>query len=89
MYRSVILSSILRSTRSSTGAKITQIQYEAYLPYTQLKEYLIMMIQNKLITYVSDEKIFKITQDGIHVLSLYDEFDKLLVYNRQNTQMKI
>jgi predicted transcriptional regulator len=55
--------------------------YETYIPYNQLKEYLTMMIQNKLIVYIKEEKIFKITEYGIHALKLYDEMDKLLVYN--------
>ena len=76
-----IISSILRYTRNRTGAKMSQIQYETYISYHRLKEYLTMMIQNKLITYVKEEKTFKITEYGIHVLKLYDEIDKLLVYN--------
>jgi predicted transcriptional regulator len=55
--------------------------YETYIPYNQLKEYLTMMIQNNLIMYIKEEKIFKITEYGIHALKLYDEMDKLLVYN--------
>ena len=55
--------------------------YETYIPYNQLKEYLTIMIQNKLIVYIKEEKIFKITEYGIHALKLYDEMDKLLVYN--------
>jgi predicted transcriptional regulator len=39
------------------------------------------MIQNELILYVKEDKTFKITEYGIHVLELYDEMDKLLVYN--------
>jgi predicted transcriptional regulator len=76
-----VISSILRSTHNRTGTKISQIQYETYIPYNQLKEYLTMMVQNKLIIYVKEEKIFKITEYGIHVLKVYDEMDKLLVYN--------
>ena len=76
-----IISSILRSTHNHTGTKISQILYETYIPYNQLKEYLTMMIQNKPIIYVKEEKTFKITEDGIHILKLYDEIDKLLVYN--------
>jgi predicted transcriptional regulator len=40
-----------------------------------------MMLKNELIVYVKEEKTFKITEYGIHVLELYDEMDKLLVYN--------
>ena len=76
-----IISSILRSTHNHTGTKISQILYETYIPYNQLKEYLTMMVQNKLIIYVKEEKIFKITEYGIQALKLYGEMDKLLVYN--------
>ena len=76
-----IITSILRSTRNRTGMKISQILYETYIPYNQLKEYLTMMVQNELIIYVKEEKIFKITEYGIHLLELYGEMDKLLIYN--------
>jgi predicted transcriptional regulator len=55
--------------------------YKTYIPYNQLKEYLTMMIQNELIIYIKEEKTFKITDYGMHFLKLYDEMDKLLVYN--------
>ena len=55
--------------------------FETCIPYNQLKEYLAMMIQNKLIVYVKEEKTFRITDYGMHVIKLYDEMDKLLVYN--------
>ena len=40
-----------------------------------------MMIQNELIVYITEEKTFKITEHGMHVLKLYNEMNKLLVYN--------
>jgi hypothetical protein len=46
-----------------------------------------MMIQNELIVYIKEEKIFKITEYGIHALKLYDEMDKLLVYDRKSTRV--
>ena len=76
-----LISSILRSTHNRTGTKISQILYETYIPYNQLKEYLTMLVQNKLIIYVKEEKIFKITEYGIQAPKLYGEMDKLLVYN--------
>ena len=72
---------ILRSLRNYPGTRITQIMFETCIPYNQLKEYLAMMIQNKLIVYVKEEKTFRITDYGMHVIKLYDEMDKLLVYN--------
>ena len=83
--KSEITSFILRSVHNCTGTKVSQIQYETYIPYNQLKEYLTMMIQNKLIIYVKEEKTFKITEHGIHILKLYGEMDKLLVSRPINT----
>jgi hypothetical protein len=40
-----------------------------------------MMVQNELIIYVKEEKMFKITEYGVHVLELYGEMDKLLIYD--------
>jgi predicted transcriptional regulator len=81
-----IMTSILRSTNNRAGMKISQILYEYYIPYNQLKEYLTMMVQNKLIIYVKEEKIFKITEYGVHVLKIYDEMDRLLVYDSTTKQ---
>ena len=75
------ISDILRSIRNCPGTRITQIIYETCIPHNQLKEYLAMMIQNKLIMYIKEEKTFKITEYGMNALKLYDEMDKLLVYN--------
>jgi predicted transcriptional regulator len=74
------ISDILRSVRNRPGTRVTQIMFEICIPHNQLKEYLVMMIQNKLIVYSKEEKIFRITDYGMHVLKLYDEMDKLLVY---------
>ena len=75
------VSDILRSIRNCTGARISHIMYETCIPHNQLKEYLAMMIQSELIVYIKEEKTFKITEYGMHVLELYDEMDRLLVYN--------
>ena len=83
--RTEMISSILRSTSCRTGAKISQIQYETYISYNQLKAYLTMMIQTNLIVYIKEEKTFKITEYGMHALKLYGEMDKLLVSRPINT----
>ncbi len=79
-YRSKpdIISSILKSTQCYTGATISQIQYETYVSYKQLKDYLTLLIQNKLIEFVREEKMFRITEGGINALNIFDEMDKLL-----------
>jgi predicted transcriptional regulator len=75
------ISDILRSICNCPGTRITQIMYETCIPQNQLKEYLAIMIQNGLIVYVKEEKTFRITDYAMNVLKLYDEMNKLLVYN--------
>ncbi len=79
------ISDILKSVRNYTGTRITQIMYETYIPYNQLKEYMTVMIQNELCVYIEEEKIFRITDYGMYFLRLHGEMDKLLDYNILNT----
>ena len=73
-----IFSSILKSTQTNTGATMTRIQFEAYVSYKPLKNYLTLLIQHKLIEFAREEKIFRITESGINALNIFDEMDKLL-----------
>jgi predicted transcriptional regulator len=72
-----IISSILKSTQSY-GATMGQIQYETYISYKKLKAYLTLLVQHKLIAFVKEEKVFRITESGINALTIFDEMDKLL-----------
>jgi predicted transcriptional regulator len=56
---------------------LSQIQYEAYISYKQLKDYLMLLVQHKLIEYVKKGKMFRITENGTDALNLFDEMDKL------------
>jgi predicted transcriptional regulator len=58
---------------------MAQIQYEIYVSYKQLKDYLTLLVQYKLIEFVREDKIFRITVSGINALNIFDEMDKLLV----------
>ena len=73
-----IIFSILKSTQSYTGATMGQIQYETYISYNKLKAYLTFLVQHKLIEFIKEEKLFRITESGINALTIFDEMDKLL-----------
>ena len=79
-YRSKleVISSILKSTQTYRGATMSQIQYEVYISYKQLKDYLLLLIQHKLIEFAREEKMFRITDIGISALNKFDEMDELL-----------
>jgi predicted transcriptional regulator len=80
-----IISSILNSTRGYKGATISQIQYDMFISYKQLKDYLALLVQHKLIEYVREEKKFRITENGINALNMFDEMNKLIAREAVNS----
>jgi predicted transcriptional regulator len=60
--RTEIIAMILDSANG--GATKTKMMYKAFLSYHQLKEYLLMLIENNLIEYLSGTQTFKTTEKG-------------------------
>ncbi len=60
------------------GATKTKIMYKAFLSYSQLREYLSLLIENNLIDYIEGSKIYKTTEKGIHFLRMSNEMEELL-----------
>jgi predicted transcriptional regulator len=60
------------------GATKTKIMYSAFLSYTQLKEYLSVLIENNLIEYLVGTHEFKTTQKGLNLLKVHNEMGELL-----------
>lgn len=59
------------------GTTKTKIMYKAYLSYTQLKEYLSVLMENGLIEYVSTEHKYRTTEKGFKFLSASDQLVQL------------
>ncbi len=79
-YRSEneIFSDILRAIDNGE-ATISEIQSKTYVSYPSMKKYLTILVQHDLIAYSREEKRFRLTQRGIHVLDTYAMMDELLV----------
>ncbi|HET8793559.1 MAG TPA: winged helix-turn-helix domain-containing protein [Nitrososphaeraceae archaeon] len=60
------------------GATKTKIMYNAYLSYNQLKAYLSILIENNVLEYQNDTKIFRTTEKGLNLLKIYNEMSELL-----------
>jgi predicted transcriptional regulator len=58
-------------TTALGGATKTKIMYDAYLSHSQLKAYLALMLENRLITYLEGTRIYRITPKGVHFLRRY------------------
>ena len=67
--RTDIVALILEATKD--GAAKTKIMYKAFLSYSQLKEYLSILLERELIEYSDKDQIFRITDKGRRYLVLY------------------
>jgi predicted transcriptional regulator len=70
------VSSILDAT--NRGATKTKIMYRAFLSYTQLKEYLPVLIENNLIQYHDETETFWTTEKGLKFLKTHNAIGELL-----------
>ena len=62
---------------ASGGTTKTKIMYKAYLSYTQLKDYLSILIENGLIKHNTSEMTFTTTAKGKHYLKVYDQLSDI------------
>ena len=60
------------------GTTKTKIMYYAFLSYSQLNEYLSILIENNLIEYLDGTKTFKTTEKGLFFLKIHNEIGELL-----------
>jgi predicted transcriptional regulator len=58
------MSQILRVANGGDGAPKTKIMYSAFLSYGQMKEYLVILTKNSLLSYDLDNQMFKTTEKG-------------------------
>jgi predicted transcriptional regulator len=63
----------------------TMIMYKAYLTHVQLKEFLASLMEQGLIEYNKLERIYTITEKGMHFLEVYNQFNQLQTSNTLNS----
>ncbi len=80
--RTEIVSNILNAANGGTTK--TKIMYKAFLSYTQLKEYLSVLIENNLIEYIEGTHTFKTTEKGLNFLKMHNEMGELLQTTIEN-----
>jgi len=74
--RSDIIGLILEAANG--GASKTSIMYKAFLTFTQMREYLGLLIQKGLIEYEELQK-YRITEKGMRVLQMCNQINEELV----------
>ncbi|HEY6658374.1 MAG TPA: winged helix-turn-helix domain-containing protein [Nitrososphaeraceae archaeon] len=80
--RTEIVAMILNAANG--GASKTKIMYSAFLSYTQLKEYLSVLIENNLIEYSEGSHEFRTTETGLYFLKMHNEIGDLLLITAKN-----
>ncbi len=74
--RTEIAANILESANG--GATKTKIMYKSFLSYSQLKEYLSVLIENNLIEGLDGTQTYKTTEKGLNFLKMHNEIGELL-----------
>jgi predicted transcriptional regulator len=75
--RTEIVAMILDAATKGGETK-TKIMYFAFLSYTQVHEYLSILIENNLVEYLDGAKKFKTTTKGLFFLKMHNELAELL-----------
>ena len=73
--RTEIVSNILNAANG--GATKTKIMYRAFLSYSQLKEYLSVMVKNNLLESQEGTQTYKTTEKGLFFLKMNNEMEEL------------
>ena len=81
--RTEIVSMILEAA-NGRGTTKTKIMYKAFLSYSQLKEYLSVLIKNNLLEYTDGTKTFRTTEKGLNLLKMHNEIGELLQITPKN-----
>jgi predicted transcriptional regulator len=71
-----IISKILQVANG--GITKTKLMYHAFLSYTQLQDYLMVLTQNDLISYDLNTRTFKTTEKGLRFIEIYNQMDELI-----------
>ena len=73
----LVLEAIVNTNRPTQ----TMIMYKAYLTHVQLKEFLASLMEKGLIEYNKLERIYTITEKGMHFLEVYNQLNQLHTSN--------
>ena len=74
--RTDIVATILDAAKE--GSTRTKKMYKAYLSYTQLKEYLSILVENGLVEYEEGQLKYKTTEKGLRYMRSYNEIGEMV-----------
>jgi predicted transcriptional regulator len=75
--RTDIISEILDVANGGSATR-TKIMYKVYLSYNQLKEYLMLLTQNNLLSYDAYNQTYRTTEKGLRFLDICNQMDGMI-----------
>jgi predicted transcriptional regulator len=75
--RTEIITLILTSASRMSGVLKTKIMYEAFLSFSQLEEYIGLLLRNGLLEHDELKKTYKTTENGLRLLELYNSLHEI------------
>ena len=85
--RTEMITLILTSASRMNGVLKTKIMYEAFLSFSQLKEYVALLLRNGLLEHDELKKTYKTTEKGLRLLELYNSLTEI-VDSKKNEQRR-
>ena len=86
--RTEIIALILTSASRMSGVLKTKIMYEAFLSFSQLKEYVALLLRNGLLEHDELRKTYKTTEKGLRLLELYNGLPEIVDSKKTNKDEK-
>jgi predicted transcriptional regulator len=59
------------------GSTKTKLMYSAFISFNQLREYLLLLVENGLIQYEEGKHTYRTTEKGIRFLLLQNKIDEV------------
>ena len=75
--RTDIISKILDVANGGSATR-TKIMYKAYLSYNQLKEYLMLLTENNLLSYDAYNQTYRTTERGLRFIDICNQMDDMI-----------
>lgn len=75
--RTAIISEILQSAMG--GATVSKLVSGSYVPFSRIGGYLLHLQENQLLTYNQKTLRYKITEQGMRFLHMYEEMNELFL----------
>jgi predicted transcriptional regulator len=86
--RDEIIASVLEPANGNK-VRATEIQFKAYISYSLLNEYLMLLLENDLLEYIEGERSFKTAPKGMRFLRTYNQMGELITLANYSSRKNV